>query len=664
MQRLLIALFFLLCSVPAVHADAVLKDREQPDSYLFPLSVSVRTSVNGQVAVTTTKQIFRNTTNRAIRLQYGFPLGVNASVTDFSWYQHGQQRTAKLTGKPQDTVSGGPGGVPDAAYLSFLGKAPFIFSFADSLAPDSTLSVELTYIELVQYVQGRMAFSYPLKRFGQEQFAFDMQFDLQSSRRIESVESSHSMEFERSDFTVKGVYNNENEAAADNMVVRYRLDQKELGAYLLSTKPSQDDGYFIMIAEPDPETSPEKAVKKVFTFIVDISGSMAGVKIEQAREAALYCIGNLNARDQFNIIAFSSLVRKFRPQPVDATAENVDSGLEYIRGLKASGGTNLQDAVLQGLVQDMSDTTANVIVFLTDGQAALDQETVVKANTKNVRIFVFGIGTDVDQNLLQQLAANNNGLADFLGTDDVESRVGAFYNKIRYPLLLSPSLSFSAGGVFEVYPLHLPDIYIGEQLIVLGRYKQPGAAEALLAGKTGDKPLEYRYNVEFSGDSLANMFLPKMWAKYKIDALLVLMSGVEQGSNQWNEWKAEIIRLSLLYGIMTPFSSFTDPGQPTYVAEFEDVKAPAPMVHSYPNPASERVMLTLDDSVRVGAVPVEVVIRDAVGREVCKVLLAPGSRSFEWHGRDAVGRLVPGGVYMVTFVVDGMEYVHRVAIVR
>ncbi len=665
MQRILLALVLVLCSSPMLYADAVLKDREVSMSYLFPISVSVRTEVAGQVAVTTTRQTFRNTTGRPVKIQYGFPLGISAAVTEFSWYQHGIQKTAKLSGKPQDSVSGTPGGVSDAAFQKFLGKSPFVFTFVDSLAADSTLVVDLTYMELLQYTQGKVVYSYPLERFMQEQFAFDFQFSLTSGRKVESIEAlSHSIAFTTTDHSAEGSYIGDTEPVSGNMVIRYRLSQQDLGAFMLSTKPHGDDGYFIMLAEPDPNTSQDKVLQKIFTFIIDISGSMAGTKMEQAREAALYCIDHLNPRDKFNIIAFSSLIRKFAPQPVDATPGNVENGLEYIRNLTASGGTNLQDAVLQGLLQDMTDTTSNVIVFLTDGQAALDQQTVVNANTKNVRIFVFGIGADVDQNLLQQLAANNNGLSEFLGTNNVEASIGSFYNKIRNPLLLSPTVSFSAGEVYETYPLKLPDIYVGEQLVMLGRYKQPGLAKAVLAGSNGDHILEYTYDVEFTGDSLINVFLPKMWAKQKIDALLILMSGTTEGSNQWKEWKAEIIRLSLLYGIVSPFSSFTDPGQTTPVAEFEDADVQQSVVQCYPNPFAEHIRLTFDASVHKGKEPAIVVIRDITGREIRTIRLLPGALSFVWDGSDEYGNPMPNGVYVIAVRIDGVYHSQNVVLMR
>ncbi len=665
MQRALLALLLFLCLSPALYADAVLKDREASMSYLFPIAVSVRTEVAGQVAVTTTRQTFRNTTGKPIKLQYGFPLGLRASVTDFTWYQHGTLRTAKLSGKPQDSVSGGPGGTPDIAFQEFLGKSPFVFSFVDSLAADSVLVVDLTYMELLQYTQGKVEYSYPLRQFLTEQFAFDFQFSLSSGRKIESIEAlSHTIEFAHTEHSAEGSYIGETEPVNGNLVLRYRLSQQDLGAFMLSHKPNGDDGYFIMLAEPDPDTSPDKVIQKIFTFIIDVSGSMAGVKMDQAREAALYCIDHLNPKDKFNIIAFSSNIRKFALQPVAATPENIDSGLDYIRSLTAGGGTNLQDAVIQGLLQDMADTTSNVIVFLTDGQAALDQQTVVNANTKNVRIFVFGIGTDVDQNLLQQLAANNNGLSEFLGTNNVETSIGGFYNKIRNPLLLSPTVAFSAGEVYETYPLKLPDIYVGEQLVMLGRYRQPGPAQATLAGKSAEQVVEYTYDVEFTGDSLINVFLPKMWAKQKIDALLVLMSGVAENSNQWKEWKAEIIRLSLLYGIVSPFSSFSDPGQTTAVAEFGDADVLQSMVQCSPNPSSGRVRIALDAAVFTGSEPTVVSIRDMWGREIYRIALLPGVRSLVWDGNDTHGTPVPNGMYIVSFLVDGVSYSQKVMIAQ
>jgi Ca-activated chloride channel family protein len=671
-----IATILLLALALPAFGDGVMKIKGQASAYLTPIEIEVTADIDNQVATTITRQSFVNHTPQHVFLQYGFPTSVNASVTQFRWRVAGQWRTAKITGAPQDT-SGitDPGGEVDRQYLDYLGEAPFLFAFQDSLPADSTLVVELTFIELLQYRLGRVVYDYPLdlKTFAQHALErFSVQLSLRSERDLVSLTNpSHgATPASFSDSAAALSFSQNNLPANGNFVAQYEVSQKDLGVFLLSHKPQTEDGFFIMLAEPDPNTSQQEVIDKVFTFIIDVSGSMFGQKIEQAKAAARYTINNLNAEDRFNVIKFNSSVTKFRPNPVPADFNEVQQALAFIDGISAGGGTNLQAALLAGLGQEMSDTTANIIIFITDGIAALDQQAVIAANTKNVRIFVFGIGADVNQSLLTQLAANNNGLAEFLGNDEVTQRISEFYAKIRNPLLQNIRITFAPTAVDEVYPLQLPDIYVGQQLIVLGRYAQPGPAQVTLTGISFGEETRYDYSVSFTADSLTNLFLPRMWAKSKIDALLVLLSGVPVGSNQYEEWKKEIIRLSLLYGILTRFTSFTDPGPGTFVEE-ESANPSAPsdfvLQQNYPNPFNPETKIVFH--VPTSAKPQRVVIKiyDLLGRLVAVLFdreAAPGRYEVVWNGKDMFGHDLPSGTYLYRLEAGDVKVTKRMTLLR
>jgi Ca-activated chloride channel family protein len=254
----------------------------------------------------------------------------------------------------------------------------------------------------------------------------------------------------------------------------------------------------------------------------------------------------------------------------------------------------------------------------------------------------------------------------------VSRRIPEFYNRIRNPLLQNISLSFSAGEVYEIYPLPLPDIYVGEQLVVLGRYKQPGDARAMLKGKSAGNAVALDYDVHFTGDSLVDIFIPKMWAKYKIDALLVMMRTVGQNSNQWKEWRDEIIRLSRAYGILSPFSSFSDPGSGNGGGGASTVEPETPRragtisLRSFPNPFRAATSLTF--AIPSGAAAhTTITIYDMAGRVVAVVtdeMLEPGLHQIAWHGRDALGNDLPAGVYLCEIRIGGETHIERLVLMR
>lgn len=681
MKRIISILLLLLAAQACALAGGIIGIDGATGRYLTPTLIDVKTTIQNQVATTVARQRFTNSAGAEARIHFFFPTSINAVVTGFRWWQNGKLRVARISGTPQDTAAlgtgTGSGGTP-STLDRYLGASPFIFPFSEGLAADSSIEVELTYIELLRYGGGRVNYSFPadLGTFGAPPAELRFQLSLESTRDILSMTATSHPDIvvQQSARTARAALNAGSFALTHDIEISYVLAQTQIGVSMLSIKPSGEDGYFLMLAEPDPKTSQQKVIDKTFTFIIDVSGSMFGTKLEQAKSAAIYTIEHLNPEDRFNVIAFSSDARKFQNEPAPATLANERDARSFINNLSAQGGTNLELPLLLGLGQSLPDTTANIIVFLTDGIASLDQSKIATANTRSTRIFVFGIGQDVNQTLLTQLAAGNNGLAEFLGTDDVTTRVSAFYNKIRNPLLQNTQIAFSAGGVYEVYPVPLPDIYVGEQLVMLGRYTTPGPARATLTGQAFGRPQTYDYDVTFTGDSVTNLFIPKMWAKYKIDALLVLMKKVAEGSNQWKEWRGEIIRLSKLYGILSPFSSFSDPGNgggsPSGVEE-EDAGSSIGQhgiaVATSPNPftATMTILFRVPDDVRVAHATVT--IYDMQGNVVAVLYDAPGipgEQIVHWDGRDARGALAPAGVYMCRVRIGDRAQSERIVMVR
>lgn len=140
--------------------------------------------------------------------------------------------------------------------------------------------------------------------------------------------------------------------------VQFSVNQSDVRSAFYSNKPGSEDGHFSFLLRPSMSVDQTKLLAKTFTFIIDVSGSMMGSKIQQAKEAAAYCVANLNPQDRFNVIAFSSAVDRFQSAPVSANQTNIGSALSYIQRLNASGGTNLQDAALDGLAQ-YTDSSCN-----------------------------------------------------------------------------------------------------------------------------------------------------------------------------------------------------------------------------------------------------------------------------------------------------------------
>ena len=662
-----IFLFLLVFLSSLVFGAGIIKNTEQSYEYLRPNKIQVDVEINNQVSVTTLKETYKNNGRTPLFMKYGFPMDINASATEFIWTMNGVALKAVLTGEAPDTTATNPGGTVDYNLKEYLGESPFYFTFSDSLPPDSSIVIELTYIELLKYSAGEIYYTFPLNAKNLEQRVineFTVNVNIKSERTLETIDAVSHMEMEKSLFShnASATYSATGINPDKDFTIKYTVSQNDLGVFLLSTKPQDEDGFFIMLAEPDPKTGESDILSKNFIFVMDLSGSMTGVKVEQTKQAAVYCLTHLNSRDKFNIITFRDVITKYKSGLIDASPAALQDAVDFVNLQYAIKGakTNINDAMLSALSQFNDPNAANIIIFLTDGRASVGEQNsdnilqnTKTANTTNTQIFVFGIGSDVERYLLTSLSEQNNGITDYLENAEVSDKISAFFNKIRDPLIQDINITFSPDIVDETYPMNLMDIYVGEQLVLLGRYSTPGDVLLTLSGRRYTEPLEYTYNVNFTAVADTNYFIPKMWAKEKINALMVLIDLVGEDSNPGQEYIKEIIRLSLKYGIMTKYTSFEEPAtgidnEEGLTQDEQEQKIPQGFIlnQNYPNPFNPVTTISyeLPES---GYVTIK--IFDITGRLVKIIthnLQGAGAQNIIWDCTDINGQPVAAGIYI------------------
>lgn len=559
MKRYIMILVFLL-GWATMQASGLLEVKGRSGlSSVADSDLRVRTTIREQVAVTTVLQRFFIMDDGRVR--YGFPLSDKATVTGIRWRTGGTWYSGTM--HTSDTVApNGGGGAPSRIFDGF-GASPFLFPFRDSVRAGDTIDVELTYVELLPLTDGRIAYALPVVH--ESGVIDEWTLDIRSERRIMDAKEHANIGGSSDDvFTDRSINIVRREVPREQGRIgcEFRLESDGLRMNVLSTKPAGEDGYAIMLAEPASKVEDGDILSKRFTFVLDISGSMSGAKIRQAKEAAIYCLEHLNAWDKVNVITFSSSVTPWKPAHVEATSQTVEQAIAYVRNAEVDGGTNIMGALTAALQQYDDANGVNVIVFLTDGQATIRQDAIVTANKHQTRIFVFGVGENVDEPVLTDLAARNNGSIEIIRTvGNTLDRIAALYNRIRNPVIKNPALSFTPDVVYDVHPLIVPDVYEGEQIVLAGRYSQPGENTLTVRGTDTRGPVEYTFAARLTDDSTLNLFVPKLWARFRITDLLVLMEKESRDSDRWKEWRDEIIRLGLRHGIVTPFTTYEDNGQ-------------------------------------------------------------------------------------------------------
>ncbi|MEO1277350.1 MAG: VIT domain-containing protein [Planctomycetota bacterium] len=350
--------------------------------------------------------------------------------------------------------------------------------------------------------------------------------------------------------------------------IRDPLEAGMLASSFIAYPEADGGGYFMLVAGPPALTGDRPASKREVTLVIDKSGSMRGDKIKQAREAAIQVISGLNDGESFNIIAYSDTIDRLSERAVVKTAESQAEAIAFIQGINAVGGTNIHDALLAALRAQPAQDTLPMVIFLTDGlptvgvtQEGAIRDAVANGNAHDRRIFGFGVGYDVNAPLLTAVSRTTRGAPTFvLPQEDVEVKVGQVFKRLTGPVLASPTLTPSdPSRIRDMLPGDLPDVFEGDQILVLGRYtKEDQQLRFALEGSSGDTQREFELAFDPSRASVEHAFVPRLWAQRRIAQLIeaIRQAGADGKPELSDELVQEIVQLSTRWGILTEYTAF------------------------------------------------------------------------------------------------------------
>lgn len=340
-----------------------------------------------------------------------------------------------------------------------------------------------------------------------------------------------------------------------DFVLTYRPTGRSIRPALWLHRENADTGTFLLSVLPPRDLDPSQVHPKEMIFVFDRSGSMGGTPIVQARNALKSCLRGLNPPDTFHIIIFDDQVDTFTPDPVPFTQEQVDRADAFIDRVQARGGTEILAALQAALRLPPDPERLRTLVFLTDGSVG-NEEQVLRALAQGLgkaRVFTFGIGPAVNRYLLDKMAQLGRGAAEFLLPDqDLEEAISRFQNRVAFPLLTDLELSWSDGQVQEVYPQPIPDLFQGQPLEVVGRYRGRGTMILGLVGQGCAGPYREEVPVDLAAEA-EHPALPRLWARARIEHLLDLERAEPQRQPEIRE---EIIGLAVRYSLLSPYTSF------------------------------------------------------------------------------------------------------------
>ena len=559
-----------------------------PMSQLIIRYHHVTVTINDQIATTHVDQVFYNPNDWEVEGEYVFPIPTDAAVNNFVLWMDGKP----VQGEVLDAVQARQTYEEIVATL----RDPALLEYAEMGAMRARVypipsmgerRIELEYSQALTAENGLVRYIYPL---GTEKFSMaplesvSVTVKVTASQPVRAVYSpSHPISISREDKNQILAGYEENDVLPDqNFALFYSIGESE-AFHLMTFRDPTDfddrDGFFLMLLAPGIQES-VRAIPKDVLIVLDRSGSMEGEKFEQAQEALRYILSKLNPEDRFNLIAFSTGIELFANdlQP----SSKVEDAIPWVNQLRAEGSTDINRALLEAASMIDGERPA-YLIFLTDGLPTVGEVNSEKIITnlqsffpKNMSLFAFGVGYDVDTYLLDSLAQAHHGSSTYVVPGEpLDEILSTFYSKISAPVLTDLNLDFGNLVAYDIYPHPLPDLFVGSQIAVVGRYREGGSIDVTLSGVANGNRQRYVYGDQLFAERSTDLdesitALPSLWATRKIGYLLqqVRLNGPER------EIVDEIVKLSIRYGIVTPYTSYlvTEPS-PLGIEEQERIAA-------------------------------------------------------------------------------------------
>lgn len=615
----------ILAPVGQAHAVGLLvPTREGID----PLSVRyhrVSVSIRERIAETRVEQTFTNHTGEVLEAYYVFPVPAGASVSGFAMWVDGVRVEGELleAGRARTVYEGIVARMRDPGLVEHIGENLFR-ARVYPIQPYSEQRIEITFTETLDYEGGIVHYRYPLRTpdtAARTTADCTISVDLASRTAIRAIYSpSHALSVARNGDNAATIgYEGTGVVLDRDFDLYYGVDDRDVGLSLLTHRDVGDDGYFLAMVAPRNQIADAELPAKEVLFVFDTSGSMAGDAITRARTALDAMLSRLGPNDTFQVVRFSTDVEVLFDggASVPATPENIARARRFAARFVAAGGTAIHPALTEALRQRQATPgLPRMVVFMTDGMPTVgqtDPTTIVRdvvrlsaasafGSTSGSRLYVFGVGNDVNTTFLDQLAQQNGGVGDYFRDGaEMEHRITVFFDRVAYPVFTDLHLSVPGASAYDVYPRDLGHLYRGDQLLVVGRYRGDGPSHVVLEGRFGHESSTRAldFEVTFPGTEGRNEFLPRVWAVRKVGTLLddIRLNGERA------ELRDEVIHLARDFGIVTPYTSYlVAPDEPTVVPDVwrvevdvdvttggewsgSSVVTPSPVMPSAPPPA-------------------------------------------------------------------------------
>lgn len=583
---------FAVASPGAMQTGSLLMRMEQGYVTATLLNTDVNITVNGLVARVSVMQEFKNEGGEWVEGTYVFPLPDKAAVDHMRLYigdryiegeiQEKEQarkayEQAKQAGKKTSLVE--------------QQRANLFTTSVANIAPGETVIVEIEYMEDVRFDNGVFSLRYPMTltpRYVPGQALPDKVGSGWSSDTDEvsdasqitppmvsasrahkvslqaSVNAGVPLEIIASRYHAVNVAESGGHYAVTLAGNRVPMDHDfELlwrpvpsstpRAMVFAETLQGEPHYLLMVMPPDVGAATTVRMPREMIFIIDTSGSMHGVSIEQAKQALQRALERLQPEDRFNVIEFNSQAKPLFTTSVVADIAALSNAKDFVRRLQAEGGTNMQPALRQALQPAVSESHLKQIIFITDGAVGNEEGLfgLIETGLGNARLFTVGIGSAPNSWFMRKAAEVGRGSFTTISSlHEVGEKMDRVFQKLEQPQVTNIAVQWPSGVVVDAYPAVVPDLYLGEPVTVKVR-----ASGAFRAGDS----------VRIAGDSVSGAWtrdlalttaadspgVAALWARSRIASLLDL----ERRGADMQETRKAVVDTALKHHLVSKHTS-------------------------------------------------------------------------------------------------------------
>lgn len=514
----------------------------------------VKVRLEGRVARVEVSEWFRNCGHRVAEGDYLYPLPGEVVFQGFSLFQG----DAELRGEIMDAARA------RAIYEEIVRRRadPALIELAGHgllrarifpIEPGEERKVTLRYTQVLARAGNALQFLYAGGARGGGTTALDLVAE-DGAAYLEPFSPTHEVRVSRegSRLRVRGVGE-----VVGRLALFFPTAGEAVGVSLAAHRPLGEDGYFMLTLSPGRNAGP--AQPRDVTVVMDVSGSMSGEKMEQARAALHGLLGTLSAEDRYRLVSFSSAVRVQAEGWSTPRGAALERARAWVDGLVADGGTNIAGALDEAFRLPSPEGRLPVVIFLTDGLPSVGEQSPERLANRareragRARVFAFGVGHDVNTHLLDRMSEAGRGSTQYVEPgENVERAMAVLAAKVRHPVLTDVELGGAPVRLVEIYPVALPDVFAGEELVLFGRYRGEGQGLLTLRGRRGGRVESFSAQAAFPRASEANDYIPRLWASRKLGHLTRQI---------WTEGETpalveEIRALALRYGLPSPYTSY------------------------------------------------------------------------------------------------------------